>query len=155
MRISIASDHGGFELKKSLVSFLKNSGFDITDLGTDSTEPIDYPIFAEKVALSVAGKNSDFGILICTTGIGMAIASNKIPGIRAALACDVERASSARRHNDANILCLGAKFVSKDDAEKIASAFLNTDFEGNLSNGERHARRICQISSLDEKYRKF
>jgi ribose 5-phosphate isomerase B len=153
MKISIGSDHAGYKLKMHLISFLGKNGFEVFDFGASGSDSCDYPEFAEKVAISVATKISDLGILICGSGVGMSIAANKIPGIRAALVCDKERAELARKHNDANILCIGAKFITLEDSERITLAFLNSEFEGKAAGGERHSMRVKMIVSLDEKYR--
>lgn len=147
MRIAIASDHAGFALKSQLCDRLRRDGHEVLDYGTDSTEPCDYPDFAAKVADSVASGNSEKGILVCYTGVGMSIAANKVPGIRAALGTCPEEVQLAREHNDANVLTLGAKFITEPDAEKLVDVFLNTEFEG----GGRHARRIAKITALESR----
>jgi len=150
MKISIGSDHAGFRLKETIKDFLKELGHEVEDFGTHSEKSTDYPDFAEKVAMSVADKKSDFGILMCGTGIGMSIAANKVNGIRAALCMTPEYAKLSREHNDANILTLGARFLEEKEAKNIVKTFLETKFTGE----KRHRRRIKKISKI-EKQRKF
>ncbi|MGD9707337.1 MAG: ribose 5-phosphate isomerase B [Candidatus Delongbacteria bacterium] len=137
--IHIASDHGGFALKSEMIGLLKKKGYMIDDLGTYSEESADYPDLGKKAAEAVLA-DGNFGIIICGTGIGISIAANRIKGIRAALCHCPEYAELARKHNDANILALGGRFLDADTAEKIAEVFLNTGFEGG-----RHQRRIDLI----------
>lgn len=143
--IAIGSDHGGYALKQQLMKHLTDLGLEYKDYGTYSDESCDYPIYAEAVARAVAGDEAERGILICGTGIGMSIAANKIPGIRCALCGDCYSAELTRRHNDANILALGARVLGEGLAEKIMDTFLATEFEGG-----RHARRIGLIAELEK-----
>ena len=138
MKISIGSDHGGYELKAELISHLKGKGYEIIDKGCDSAASCDYPIYTNAVCDDIVSKESELGILICGTGIGMSMAANKREGIRAALCHDTFSAKATREHNDANILCMGARVVGPGLALMIADTFLETDF----SNDERHIRRI-------------
>jgi RpiB/LacA/LacB family sugar-phosphate isomerase len=140
--IALGADHAGFLLKETLKGHLQNLGIEVHDLGTASGESTDYPDFAQAVAENVTAQKSRFGLLVCSSGIGMSIAANKIPGARAALVFDEEMATLARRHNDANILCLGGKFMDADQARKIVDAFLNAQFEGG-----RHERRITKMET--------
>ncbi len=149
MRLALGSDHGGFDRKRFLVERLRDEGHEIIDVGVEEKRPSDYPIYAEKVGRLIASGKADFGILICTTGIGMCIAANKISGIRAGLAADPEMAVLTRRHNNANILCLAGGYLDDAQALEIAHAFISTAFDGNLPEGERHARRVAQINELD------
>ncbi|MCR5226820.1 MAG: ribose 5-phosphate isomerase B [Eubacterium sp.] len=142
MKVSIGSDHGGYELKLEVIEHLKARGFEVIDVGTDSPASCDYPIYAKKVAADITSKNADLGILICGTGIGMSMAANKIEGIRAALCHDTFSAQATREHNDANILCMGARVVGPGLALMIIDTFLDTPF----SNDERHIRRISMYS---------
>ena len=142
MKVSIGSDHGGYELKLEVIEHLKKRGFEVTDVGTDSPASCDYPIYAKKVTEDIQSKNADLGILICGTGIGMSMAANKEPGIRAALCHDTFSAKATREHNDANILCMGARVVGPGLALMIIDTFLDTPF----SNDERHLRRIRMYS---------
>ena len=139
--IAIASDHGGFELKKAIIKHLTERGIENTDFGPYTDESCDYPDYAKQVAGAIVNGEYDAGILVCGTGIGMSITANKFPGIRAALCGDCFSAQATREHNNANILCLGARIVGEGLAIKIVDTFLDTDF----SNDERHIRRIKKI----------
>ena len=139
--IAIGSDHGGFELKKKLMEHLSERGLEYKDFGTYSSASCDYPVYAKAVANAVASGECDRGILICGTGIGVSITANKVHGIRAALCGDCFSAEATRQHNDANILCMGARVVGEGLALKIADTFIDTPF----SNDERHIRRISMI----------
>ncbi len=139
--IAIGSDHGGFALKKALMAHLDKRGLKYKDFGTYSEASCDYPAYGKAVANAVAGGECERGILICGTGIGMSMTANKVPGIRAAVCGDCFSAEATREHNDANILCMGARVVGEGLALKIADTFLDTPF----SNNERHIRRISQI----------
>ena len=143
--IAIGSDHGGYALKQQLMKHLTDLGLEYKDYGTYSEESCDYPIYADAVARAVAGGEAERGILICGTGIGMSMAANKIRGIRCALCGDCYSAELTRRHNDANILALGARVLGEGLAEKIMDTFLTTEFEGG-----RHARRIGLIADLEK-----
>ncbi len=138
--VAIGADHGGYELKQVLKQYLEERGVSVADFGTDSTESTDYPDYARAVAQSVASRKSEFGVLVCTTGVGMSIAANKVPGARAALVGDQETAALARRHNNANVLCLAGKTTAPENARKIVDAFLHTPFEGG-----RHERRVNKM----------
>lgn len=138
--LAIAADHGGFELKELLRNSLLKAGYTVKDFGTNSKESTDYPDYAQAVARSVAEREQNLGILVCTTGVGMSIAANKIPGARAALVWDEATARLARQHNDANVLCLAGKGTDPAEAEKIVDAFLSSSFEGG-----RHERRIGKL----------
>ncbi len=139
--IAVGSDHGGFALKQEILAYLKEKGLDYKDYGCFEEKSCDYPEYAHAVAHAVADGICDRGILICGTGIGMSMAANKVPGIRAALCGDCFSAQMTREHNDANILALGARVVGPGLALKIVETFLATDFSGD----ERHARRISKI----------
>lgn len=139
--IAIGSDHGGFALKKALMAHLEKRGLAYQDFGTYDEASCDYPVYAKKVARAVASGACERGILICGTGIGVSIAANKVPGIRAALCGDCFSAEATRLHNDANVLCMGARVVGEGLALKIADTFLDTPF----SRDERHIRRISLI----------
>ena len=146
MKISIASDHGGFVLKESVKKHLIEKGIEVVDFGTDSLASCDYPDFGKPAAEAVAEGKVDKGILICTTGIGMSMLANKIKGIRAALCADTVSARLTREHNDANILVMGAGIVGEILAMSIVDTFLNTEF----SNEEKHIRRINKIAKAEE-----
>jgi len=141
-KVALGADHGGFELKEAIKLYLQKQGHTISDFGAHSKDSADYPDYAQTVAHSVAQHQHDLGILFCSSGVGMSIAANKVPGIRAALVADDETATLARQHNDANILCLGSKRLSPDEARKIVDAFINTPFEGG-----RHERRLHKIET--------
>ena len=140
--IALGADHGGFELKETLKQHLQAQGWTVTDFGTHSKESTDYPDFAQAVAHNVAGHKSDFGLLVCTSGVGMSIAANKVAGVRAALVFDEEMAGLARQHNNANILCLGNRATTPDQAKKMIDTFLATKFEGG-----RHERRVGKMET--------
>ena len=149
MKIALGADHGGFELKEEIKKHLEEKGFEIKDFGTYSTDSCDYPDYALPVAEAVAKKEFDFGILICGTGIGIGIAANKVPGIRAALCSDTFSAHATRQHNDANILTMGARVVGPGLALDIVDTFLSAKFEG-----DRHIKRIAKRAAIEEKYNK-
>ncbi|MRR12604.1 ribose 5-phosphate isomerase B [bacterium] len=145
MRVAIGSDHAGYDQKERLKAHLAERGYEVVDLGTSSAEEsVDYPDFAEKVARSVAGGQTDRGVLVCGTGIGMAMAANKIDGVRAANVTDPEFARLAREHNDANVVAVSGRFVPEQVNEQIVDEFLATEF-----GGERHARRVDKINGLE------
>lgn len=141
--VAIGCDHGGFELKQEVLKFLEQTGIEYKDFGCYSTASVDYPEYARKVAHAILDGTCDKGILICGTGIGISIAANKIPGIRAALCTDCFCAQATREHNDANILAMGGRVVGPGLATKIVETFLETPF----SNDERHIRRINLIEA--------
>lgn len=143
MKIGIASDHGGFELKEYLKEYLKKSGIEVSDFGTNSEEPVDYPIYGERCARAVANGEVEKGVVCCGTGIGISIAANKVKGIRCALCTDENMARLSRQHNDANVLALGGRTTSNEEAKKILDAWLNAKFEGG-----RHQRRIDMIENI-------
>jgi RpiB/LacA/LacB family sugar-phosphate isomerase len=140
--IAIGADHAGYVLKESVKAYLQERGLAVTDLGTNSKEATDYPDYAQAVGQSIADHKARFGILVCTTGVGMSIAANKLPGIRAALVSDEQTAALSRQHNDANVLCLAAKTPSAETARKIVDAFLTAQFEGG-----RHERRVSKMET--------
>ncbi len=139
--IALGCDHGGYELKQEIMQYLDNHGLEYKDYGTYSEAACDYPDYAGAVARAILSKECDRGILICGTGIGISIAANRYPGIRAANCTDCFMAEATRQHNDANILALGARVLGVGSALKIVDTFLNTEF----SNDERHIRRIEKI----------
>jgi len=144
MRIAIAADHAGFTLKEGLRRALSAAGHQVTDYGTSSAESCDYPDLAAPVARSVAAGDSERGVLVCSTGIGMAIAANKFAGVRAAPAENEDEVRLTRQHNDANVLTLGARYVDLERAEALMRVFLETEFLGG-----RHARRLAKIAALE------
>ncbi len=143
-KVSIGADHGGFFLKNAISESLKSEGFEVFDKGTFSTDSVDYPDYAKAVCDSINSGESEFGILVCTTGIGMSIAANKIKGIRAALVLNADAAKFSRLHNNANVICLGQKNTSLNDALNFVKIFAETDFEGG-----RHERRILKFSEFE------
>jgi ribose 5-phosphate isomerase B len=145
MKIAIAADHAGFEEKEKIKPLLDEMGVEYEDLGTNSCDSVDYPDYAKKVGEAVAKGEAEEGILFCGSGTGMAIAANKIHGVRAAVAWNEDIARLARQHNDANVLALPARFTSEDEAEKIIKAWFDAKFEGG-----RHERRVEKISELEK-----
>jgi len=143
MRIVLGSDHAGFPLKQHLVDNLRSKGHDVSDLGTDSTESTDYPDYAGAVGRAVSGGNANYGILVCGTGVGMSMAANKMPGIRAVLGVGQEQVRLARAHNNANVIAFGNWTTAPAAAEQLVELFLTTEFEGG-----RHARRVAKIEAL-------
>ena len=139
--IAVGCDHAGFALKQELMQHLKERGYETKDFGTFSEQSCDYPDYAKKVAHAVVQGQAQMGLLVCGTGIGMSLAANKIKGIRAAVLSDEFSAKATREHNDANILCLGARVVDTPKAVKLLDIFLDTPF----SNGENHVRRIAKL----------
>ena len=139
-KIFLSSDHGGFELKKKVKSFLIDNNFEYEDLGCSSLEPVDYPDFAKLLSNKIKDKNNSKGIIFCGTGIGISIAANRFPHIRAALCTSVEMASKSRKHNDANVLALGGRILEDKLALQIVKEFLQTDFEAG-----RHSIRVDKI----------
>ena len=140
MKISIACDHGGLQLKNDIASYLKSLGHTVCDFGTNSAESCDYPDFAKPAANAVASGECERGVVECTTGIGVSMGANKVKGVRCALCTNVDMATMTRLHNNANVLALGQKYVDLDTAKQIVDAFLNTEFEGG-----RHAVRVSKI----------
>lgn len=149
MKIAIGCDHGGFNLKNEIIKHLSSKNIELKDFGTYTMESCDYPEIAKEVAENVSKKEFDFGILVCGTGIGVSIAANKVPGIRAALCHDTFSAHATREHNNANILTLGERVVGTGLALDIVDTFLNSKFQG-----DRHQRRIDKISEIEKKYNK-
>jgi RpiB/LacA/LacB family sugar-phosphate isomerase len=148
MRITVGSDHAGFELKAVLREFLEQQGHTITDVGTNNSAPVDYPDYAEAVALSLLNGKSERGILICGSGVGASVAANKIPGIRAGLAHDAYSAHQGVEHDDMNVLVLGSRVIGPELAKDLCTTFLNARFTAE----ERHRRRLAKILSLEQRY---
>jgi len=147
MKIALASDHVGFCLKEKVRAYLSSKGLEVDDYGPASAHPVDYPDYAEKVAARVAARQADFGVLICGTGLGMMLAANKVPGIRAVPCNDTLSARFARAHNDGNILTMGGRMLDEATMQKVVDTWLATPFEGG-----RHSRRVGKIGVLDERY---
>ena len=143
MKIAIGCDHGGYLLKQDILIWLEEHDYEFEDFGCYNTESVDYPVYAEKVARAVASGACDKGIVICTTGIGISMSANKVKGIRCALCGDSYSAEMTRRHNDANIIAMGAGIVGPNLARRMVEVFLNTEFEGG-----RHARRVALLDSI-------
>jgi len=148
MRIALGADHAGVDLKNQISSQLTARGILCEDFGTTGSESVDYPDFAVCVARAVAAGRFDRGVLVCGSGLGMAIAANKVPGIRAVAVADAESARLAREHNDANVLALGARLTTPDRALELVDIFLDTPFSGG-----RHQRRLDKLAELDQTYR--
>jgi ribose 5-phosphate isomerase B len=144
VKIALGSDHAGFELKQAIKPVLESEGHEVVDVGTDSEESVDYPLFASKAAHLVADGSAERGIVVCGSGVGVSIVANKVRGIRAVNAHDPEEAEMSRRHNDANVLALAGRRLTKPEAEAIMSTFLTTGFEGG-----RHERRVEEISAVE------
>ena len=144
MRVSIGADHAGFEQKQALAAYLESKGYQVVDRGPASEDRVDYPDYAVPVAQDVAGGESDYGVLVCGTGIGMAMAADKVPGVRAANIINTEFAALCREHNDANVITLSGRFVPLEENERILDTFFSTEFGGG-----RHAGRVEKIMQLD------
>ncbi len=145
MRIGVGSDHAGFELKQQVAEHLEASGHKVVDLGTDDSVSVDYPDFGAAVGRAVVSGEVDLGVAVCGSGIGICIAANKIPGIRAATVHDVTSARLSREHNDANVMCLGQRFIGPQVAFDAVDAFVGAEFAGG-----RHSRRVDKISDLEQ-----
>ena len=148
MRIAIAADHAGFPLKQEMASWLRSVGHDVADLGTDSTEPVDYPDYAEALAQRVLEGQAERGVLICGSGVGASVAVNKVPGIRAGLCHDTYSAHQGVEHDDMNVLVLGARVIGVELARELVRAFLGAVF----SREARHVRRVGKIRAIEERY---
>lgn len=144
MRIYLGSDHAGYAMKEALKPYFECRGIDVVDVGAPSEESVDYPDYAQMVAVGVSSGEAERGVLVCGSGIGMSIAANKAPGVRAAVITDPELAKMFRLHNDGNIICLGGRYIPLALAEEILEAFFDTPFEGG-----RHQRRVDKISALE------
>jgi len=148
MRIAIGSDHAGFELKQEVGAYLRQLGYDVLDLGTHSTAPVDYPDFAEAVGLAVTDGKGDRGILICGSGVGASVAANKIPGIRAAVCHDTYSAHQGVEHDDMNVLVLGGRIIGVEMARELVRAFVGARF----TEEERHVRRLKKVNAIEQRY---
>ena len=142
--IAIGCDHGGYQIKNAVIDYMKENGIEYTDYGCFSEESVDYPVYAYQVAKAVADGKAELGIICCGTGIGVSMAANKVKGIRAAVCCDEFCAEMTRRHNNANIMCMGGRVINEEKAVKLASIFLNTPFEG-----DRHIKRVDMITAIE------
>ena len=144
MKVALACDHGGFALKEELMTLLQEKGYECRDFGCYSTESCDYPVFGEAAARAVASGECEMGIVLCTTGIGISIAANKVKGIRCAHCADALEAQLCRMHNNANMMAIGAGFTGPRLAKEMAEVFLATEFEGG-----RHARRVALLDAIE------
>lgn len=140
MKIAIGSDHAGYPLKEHVKRYLEEKGHEVEDLGTHGTESVDYPDYGRAVGEHVAAKKADYGVVVCGSGIGISIAANKVPGIRCALVSEPLSAELSRRHNDANVISMGARLIGNDMAERLVDVFLSTEFEGG-----RHCGRVEKL----------
>ena len=143
--VALGCDHGGLEIKNAIIEDLKNKGIEYIDLGTNTTDSVDYPVYAKAVCAEVVSGRCEKGILCCGTGIGMSIAANKVKGIRAAVLSDAFSAEMTRKHNNSNVLCLGGRVIDSAKAVELANIFLTTEFEGG-----RHATRVDKITALEK-----
>jgi ribose 5-phosphate isomerase B len=148
MRVAIGADHAGFELKRDLAGYVAQQGHEVTDLGTHSTAPVDYPDTAEAVATAVRNGQADRGIVVCGSGAGVAVAASKFPGIRAAVCHDTYTARQAVEHDDINVLCLGARVIGPALARALVDTFLAASFSGE----ERHLRRLAKIDAIENRF---
>jgi ribose 5-phosphate isomerase B len=146
VKVALGADHAGYELKEKVKRYLQSKGVETIDLGTDSTESVDYPDFAVKVAQEVSQKKVDWGVLVCKSGIGMSIVANKVKGVRAAVVRTIEDTKLARGHNDANVLALSGAFTTEEEAKRIIDTWLETKFEGG-----RHERRVSKIKNAENR----
>lgn len=142
--IAVGCDHGGLDIKNAVIAYLKEQNIDYTDFGTYTADSVDYPAYAYKVASSVSSGESELGIICCGTGIGVSIAANKVKGIRAAVCTDEYCTEMTRRHNNANILCMGGRVLDSERAVKLADIFLHTPFDG-----DRHSKRVNMITDIE------
>ena len=142
--IAIGCDHGGYDIKNAVIEYLKENGMEYKDYGCYSTDSVDYPVYAHKVASAIVSGEAELGILCCGTGIGISMAANKVKGIRAAVCSDAFCAEMTRRHNNANILCMGGRVIDCAKAVELADIFLHTEFEGG-----RHANRVQMITDIE------
>ena len=148
MKIAVACDHGGLNLKNALLAYLQKNGHEVKDFGTYTKDSCDYPDFAVQAAESVASGESERGIVVCSSGIGVSIVANKVPGVRCAHCHDWYCAKFTRLHNDANMLAFGEKVVGEGMMQELVDVFLNPEYEG----GERHDRRLAKIKAIEDKY---
>jgi RpiB/LacA/LacB family sugar-phosphate isomerase len=149
VRIAVAADHAGFELKQEVAESLRKQGHEVVDVGTDSTAPVDYPDFAEKVSLAVRDGQAERAVLICGSGVGASVAANKIKGIRAAICHDVYSAHQGVEHDDMNVLVLGGRVIGPAVAHELVQAFVAARYTAE----ERHARRLAKVLAMEARYR--
>lgn len=146
MKVGIANDHAATEMKQDIVKYLEEKGYEVTNFGTDTNESVDYPDYGEKVAMAVKNGDVDLGIAICGTGVGIGISCNKVDGVRACICSEPYSAMMSRKHNNANVVCFGARVIGIETAKQIVDAFLENDFEG-----ERHERRVNKIKDIESR----
>jgi RpiB/LacA/LacB family sugar-phosphate isomerase len=149
MKIAVGSDHAGFELKQEVAAQLRKGGHDVVDVGTDSTAAVDYPDYAEKVALAVKEGRAERAVLICGSGVGASVAANKVPGIRAAICHDVYSAHQGVEHDDMNVLVLGGRIIGSATAHELVEAYVKARYTAE----ERHARRLAKVLAIEKRYR--
>jgi RpiB/LacA/LacB family sugar-phosphate isomerase len=150
MRIAVGSDHAGFLLKQEVAESLRKEGYDVIDVGTNSTAPVDYPDYAEKVALAVKDGRAERAVLICGSGVGACVAANKVPGIRAAICHDAYSAHQGVEHDDMNVLVLGGRIIGPALAHELVEAFVKARYTAE----ERHARRLAKVNAIEARYSK-
>lgn len=149
MKIAIGNDHAAVQMKKDISEYLEEKGYEVINYGTDTDESVDYPLYGQRVAEAVKSGEADCGVLICGTGIGISLAANKVPGIRAAAVSEPVSARLAKEHNNANIIAFGARIVGLEEAKAITDAFLSAKFLGG-----RHSKRVAMIEDIEKKYNK-
>jgi RpiB/LacA/LacB family sugar-phosphate isomerase len=149
MKIAVGADHAGFELKQEVAASLRKSGYEVVDVGTDSTAPVDYPDYAEKVALAVKEGRAERAVLICGSGVGACVAANKVPGIRAGICHDVYSAHQGVEHDDMNVLVLGGRVIGPAVAHELVEAYVKARYTAE----ERHARRLAKVLAMEKRYR--
>jgi len=150
VKIAVACDHAGFPLKQTVLEAVRAAGHEPIDLGTDSTDPVDYPDYAEKVGRAIQSGEAERGILVCGSGIGACIAANKMKGVYASICHDTYSAAQGVLHDDMNLLCLGGRVIGPELAKALVPAFLNAQYQGNNPGGERLARRVGKIKRIEE-----
>lgn len=143
MKIALGADHGGYELKTAVLKYLEGKGYECVDYGCYSADRCDYPVYGEKVGRAVASGECDLGVLVCGTGIGISLAANRVPGVRAAVCSEPYSAQLTREHNNANVICFGGRVIGEGTAYMIVDAFLNSEFQGG-----RHAERIAMLDKI-------
>lgn len=153
MKVGIANDHSAIEMKKELIPYLESEGYEIVNFGTDTTDAVDYPDYGEKLANAVAAHEVDLGIAICGTGVGISLSCNKVAGTRACCCSEPYSAKYSRLHNNANIICFGARVIGVETAKMILDNFLPVPFEGDTPEGARHLRRVNKIMDIEKRNR--
>lgn len=151
MRIAVATDHGGFPLKKTVIQAVREAGHEVIDLGTHSSESVDYPDYAQKLGEAIQNGEADRGVLLCGSGIGVSIAANKMKGIYAAVAHNTYAAAQGVEHDAMNVLCLGARVIGLEIVKSVVPAFLGAKFIGNEQGQERHARRVGKVQAIENR----